>query len=50
MVIPEGAVYMRFLAFSYHKEYSRIAPLYPERLMVTEGETEYTEYIAPFNN
>ena len=47
MTIPEGAVYMRFLSQQYNSYPDKIKPLYANNLMVTEGETEYPEYIAP---
>lgn len=47
MSIPEGAVYMRFLSTGFKSVKSKVHPTLRDRLMVTEGETQYTDYIEP---
>lgn len=44
VTVPQGAVYMRFMAWGYAAQKSKVKPIY-NTLMITEGETEYTEYI-----
>lgn len=44
VTVPQGAVYMRFMAWGYDSQKSKVKPIY-NTLMITEGETEYTEYI-----
>lgn len=48
VTVPQGAVYMRFMAWGYFSTTSQVKPRY-DTLMITEGETEYSEYI-PYQN
>lgn len=44
VTVPQDAVYMRFMSWGYGAQKDKVKPLY-DTLMITEGETEYTEYI-----
>ena len=44
VTVPQDAVYMRFMSWGYGAHKDKVKPLY-DTLMITEGETEYTEYI-----
>lgn len=44
VTVPAGAVYMRFMCWGYTASKSKVKPLY-DTLMITEGETEYSEYV-----
>lgn len=47
MQIPDGAVYMRFMAVAYGDNKSRVEPVLRDRLMITEGNTQHTVYVEP---
>lgn len=44
VTVPQDAVYMRFMAWGYLSNTNNVKPRY-DTLMITEGETEYSEYI-----
>lgn len=44
VTVPADAVYMRFMAWGYAANKSKVKPRY-NTLMITEGETEYSEYV-----
>ena len=44
VTVPADAVYMRFMAWGYGAQKSNVKPRY-DTLMITEGETEYSEYV-----
>ena len=44
VTVPAGAVYMRFMCWGYNAHKSGVKPLY-NTLMITEGETEHSEYV-----
>lgn len=44
VTVPQNAVYMRFMAWGYGATTSQVKPRY-DTLMITEGATEYSEYI-----
>lgn len=44
VTVPADAVYMRFMAWGYDTQKSKVKPCY-DTLMITEGETEYSEYV-----
>ena len=44
VTVPADAVYMRFMAWGYDANKSKVKPRY-DTLMITEGETEYSEYV-----